>query len=134
MTYDNLLILHFKQSMKAMKITVIFYSNHFFWYIRLSSLRVSFRNNFFLCFALAYFGVRFEMVQKKLNETKRQTASESVNPSREKEFFEENYSFDFMKIGTLVLLLLGFVIDFIFRRLLSRFTYKLLWMHWVFIK
>lgn len=33
-SYDNLLILHFRQSIKTMKITVIFYLNHFFWNIR----------------------------------------------------------------------------------------------------
>lgn len=30
--YDNLLILHFRQNIKTLKITVIFYLNHFFWY------------------------------------------------------------------------------------------------------
>lgn len=59
LVYDNLLILHFTQSINAMKITVIFYSNHF-WYVRLSFILSLLRD---FLFATSFYLLRIYSVR-----------------------------------------------------------------------
>lgn len=94
--YENLLILHFRQSIKKkIKITVIFYLNHFFWYIRclLSPLLLSLLVHSFICLICFKNKVKSFTSNKKKNivyrkkkssEKREKRNTKAANPSQKR--------------------------------------------------